>query len=371
MRTFKCYCGNTLYFENSQCTACGRRLGFLPDVSTLSALEPSADGHWHALAPSAGGGEYRQCLNYSREQVCNWMVRRDDPAGFCLACRLNEVIPDLSQPDYRTYWHKIEMAKRRLLYTLYQLGLPVQGREQDAQRGLAFAFLADPDATSEFSDSFAEGSPPILTGHLNGLITINIAEADDSARARMRERMNERYRTLLGHLRHEIAHYYWDRLIRATDWLPAFRERFGDERQNYNAALARYYNDGPPFNWHTSYVSAYAASHPWEDWAETWAHYLHMTDTIETAACYGFTSAPVAVHDTVLDDKQLDQVLDEMVRITLAVNDLNRGMGLPDAYPFVLSPPARAKLRFIRKLIESVATEDAMRPSGAPTIATD
>jgi len=67
-----------------------------------------------------------------------------------------------------------------------------------------------------------DGCTPVLTSHCNGLITLNIAEADDAERERRRVKFHEPYRTLLGHLRHEVAHYYWDRLIANSKWLSGF-----------------------------------------------------------------------------------------------------------------------------------------------------
>ena len=365
MRTFTCSCGNTLYFENTQCFACGRVLGFLPETLTLSALESAGDLEWRALA--ARGDSYRQCKNYREENVCNWMVPSDDPNAFCRACRLNHVIPNLSDPRNRVLWARVETAKRRLLYTLMRLGLPLVSRATDPQRGLAFEFLADSEAGLEFADD--SGAQQVLTGHRAGLITINVAEADPSAREGMRERMGEQYRTLLGHFRHESAHYYWDLLIRGSEWEGMFRAQFGDERTDYAEALRRYYG-APVKDWQSGFISAYASAHPWEDFAETWAHYLHMIDTLETAHAHGFAvegrmlrppvsvDAPrmqlAAVPDVV--PATFDELLGDWIKLTLAMNALNRSMGLDDAYPFALSPQARAKLRFVHHLIAAHST---------------
>lgn len=365
MRNFTCHCGNTLYFDNTRCLACGRALGFLPETLTVSALEPAGDDAWRALA--ASDHVYRQCRNYREQNVCNWMVARDDPNAFCRACRLNHVIPNLSDPRNRVLWARIETAKRRLLYTLMRLGLPLVDRATDPQRGLAFEFLADPAAGLEFADD--SGAQRVLTGHRAGLITINIAEADPSAREGMRERMGEQYRTLLGHFRHESAHYYWDLLIRGSEWEAMFRAQFGDERADYAEALRRYY-DEPRGEWQSGFISAYASAHPWEDFAETWAHYLHMVDTLETAHAHGFAvegrtvRAPVSVDapraqrtadlDVVLST--FEELLGDWIKLTVAMNALNRSMGLDDAYPFALSPQARAKLRFVHHLIAAHAT---------------
>jgi hypothetical protein len=362
MRNFRCFCGNTLYFENSQCLACGRELGFLPARLTLSALEPDGAGGFRALAD---GDAYRLCRNGREERMCNWMVEAGDDYDYCRACRLNQLIPDLSDAHRRILWARIERAKRRLLYSLYALHLPVIGRDADAHGGLAFEFLADAPGDNEFTDDAGAGQ--VLTGHRGGVITINIAEADPGVRERLRERLGEQYRTLLGHFRHEIAHYYWDRLVRNQTWHAPFRELFGDERVDYAAALQRHYAEGARPDWPASYVSAYASSHPWEDWAETWAHYLHLVDSLETAHDYGFVIAGQALRPptAAVAGAQLasgnpamtgfDDLLADWAQLSLALNALNRSMGLRDAYPFALSARAVEKLRFVHRVIASAA----------------
>jgi hypothetical protein len=360
MRTSECECGNTLYFENSRCLVCGRSVGYLPDARRMSALEALDDGSWRALA---NGGTYRMCDNFTRYQVCNWMVPAADDHVFCAACRLNHIIPDLSEPHNLTLWYRIEGAKRRLLYTLYALRLPVIGRDLDPDNGLAFEFLADEDSEDEFSNELAPRRH-VITGHRAGLITINIMEAQHGAREDMREKMNERYRTLLGHFRHESGHYYWDRLVRDTPWLGRFRAVFGDERGDYDAALGAYYANGPVAGWESSWISAYASAHPWEDWGETWAHYLHMVDTLDTAADFGFSIEGRRVEALPLPAQSaagyeapaaFETLLDHWGRLTVTLNALNRSMGLPDAYPFAITGAVLEKLRFVHELIAANA----------------
>ncbi len=348
MQNFQCHCGTTLYFENDRCLSCGRSLGYLADVGVLSALEPEADGLWRALA---NDGRYRQCANYRRERVCNWMVPEEDGHAFCPSCRLNQLIPNLSEPRNHLRWYRVEVAKRRLLYTLLRLGLPINGRDVDPERGLAFEFLENP-REAEFSDDFAD-RVRVITGHLGGVITINIAEAEHSAREKMREKMNEQYRTLLGHFRHESGHYYWDRLVGNNGHLDTFRALFGHETDDYQAAIARHYGEGPPADWPARFVSAYASMHPWEDWAETWAHYLHMVDTLETAADHGFRleGRPVLSPFAPGGGGDFAAMLAEWKLLTAAMNDLNRSMGLGDAYPFGLPPPAVEKLQFVHRVV--------------------
>jgi hypothetical protein len=368
MKTFHCHCGNTIYFENSRCLACGRDLGFLPDALVLSAIEPAGEeeggnpGAVRPLAPEGHGRLYRRCSNYAEEGVCNWLLLAADPQPRCPSCRLNRVIPDLSEPRNRVLWARIETAKRRLLYTLFALGLPVVGQDRDPRSGLAFAFLADAPAGTEFTDSMGR-ERRVLTGHEQGLITINLAEADDPKRERIRERMNELYRTLLGHFRHESGHFYWQRLVAGGPFHEDFRTLFGDERADYSQALDRHYTEGPSPHWAQDHISAYASAHPWEDWAETWAHYLHMTDTLETADDHGLrlNGQPVQAPAPGMDP-EFAVFLRDWTQVAAALNDLNRSMGLPDAYPFYPSAKATEKLAFVHRVIRSSAVAGRLAP---------
>jgi hypothetical protein len=339
MRWFKCSCGASVFFDNTGCVACGKKLGFVPDLRAIVALEsvPAASNAPDALFVAAHEpqGKYRQCDNYSREGVCNWMVREDDPSRFCLGCRLNDTIPDLSLPQNRQRWARVEAAKRRLLFTLEGLSLRVIPKVEDPVNGIAFEFKADTPFLQVF------------TGHDNGLITLNIAEADPVQRERARLALNERYRTLLGHFRHEIGHYYWDRLVRDSEELVPFRDLFGDERQGYAESLKRHYDGGAPANWSGNFVSEYATAHAWEDWAETFAHYLHMVDTLETAEAFGIRlpgSKPAP-------DGGFESLMAHFIDLSLVLNALNRSMGLDDAYPFMIGDGARAKLAFVHRII--------------------
>jgi hypothetical protein len=333
MKIFRCpVCEQAIYFENVQCVKCGHALGYLPDQQVMSALEPAEDGSWRSLATRSGDRRYRMCLNYSAERVCNWMLPAGHEAELCRACSLNQTIPDLSQPENRARWARLEAAKRRLVYGLLTLGLPLANKHDDPERGLAFAFLADPDHDSRESGA-------VMTGHADGLITINIAEADDAEREQRRLDLNERYRTLLGHLRHESGHYYWERLVRSSSFLEPFRECFGDERTDYDGALRSHYDDGPPADWQDRFVSAYASVHPWEDWAESWSHYLHIVDALETArqfslqvvtASAGGVSAakPGGVADYLPPSPEA--MIASWLPLTYAINSINRSLGQPD-----------------------------------------
>jgi len=278
--------------------------------------------------------------------------------GLCRSCRLNRTIPDLSDADNQRWWRGIEIAKRRLVSQLLGLSLPVRSKvTEDVERGLMFDFLRS-----------LPGGPAVLTGHADGLITLNVEEADDARREQIRASMHEPYRALLGHLRHEVGHYYWDRLVRDGPWLEPFRLRFGDERADYGESLKRHYTQGPAPDWPQRCVTAYAASHPWEDWAETWAHYLHLIDTMETALSFGLDADDVEVAVAVEsygadaldapDDPGAQRflgVLNAWLELTTMLNELSRSMGQPDFYPFVLSRPAVAKLHFVHRVVAAAA----------------
>jgi hypothetical protein len=352
MKVFHCdHCAHLVFFENTECVNCGHLLAFLPALMLVGSLDPAdADAHWTSPLAAAKGRTYKLCANYRDTQVCNWAVNRDDDNPLCLSCRFTRVIPDLSVPGYQAAWYRLEVAKRRLLYTLLTLRLPL---DAGGELPLAFEFLAD--ATS------ADGA--VLTGHANGVVTISLAEADDSERERRRTMLGEPYRTLLGHMRHEVGHYFWMRLVAGDpDRLNAFRAMFGDEQVDYLAALKVHYDAGAPADWQERFISAYASAHPWEDWAETWAHYLHMTDTIETAATCGVSLRPRRSDEPSLPrmstvagmtEGSFDRLLDSWFPITYLLNNLNRGLGHPDPYPFVLSTPVIEKLRFVHETIAS------------------
>ncbi|WP_119166182.1 zinc-binding metallopeptidase family protein [Algihabitans albus] len=351
MKLFECQnCGQLLYFDNRHCERCDHRLGYLPEATTLSALTEEAGGRWRALA--APEAPLRFCVN-ADEDACNWLVPADGAEAFCAACRLNRTIPNLGVPENRLLWQRLEDAKHRLVYGLLRLGLPLENKFDNPTGGLAFDFLAGSGA------SFREG-PQAVTGHRQGVITIDIAEADPVARERHRSEMVESYRTLLGHFRHEIGHHYWERLVRNGVWHQAFRELFGDEREDYAAALEGHYAEGPPAGWQNHFVSSYASAHPWEDFAETWAHYLHIVDTLETAQAFGLRIAPAVGRFAPLRmeigfdpyrQEDFDRLTTAWLPLTAAVNSLNQSMGQPELYPFVLGPTAMGKLRFVHGLM--------------------
>ena len=339
-RAYRCKCGRPVFFPNSVCLGCGAALGYEAKLGKLFRLTPGPAPDSWLLPRGSGAGRktYRRCQNLETAAACNWLI--DDEQSLCLSCRLNRTIPDLSFPENAECWRRIEVAKRRLASSLLAFGLRLDGIVFDLMRG-------------------------VTTGHAGGVITLNIEEAEDSIRERVRVELHEPYRTLLGHLRHETGHYYWDRLIAGSSWIEPFRALFGDETVDYMQALQRHYQQGPPPNWPEHFVSAYASVHPWEDWAETWAHYLHLVDTLETASSFRLAIDAVELpFESFMADSlaqpeapnamEFLELLNAWGRVTVVLNELSRSMGLPDFYPFVLSRDAVAKLHFVHSLLTSV-----------------
>lgn len=350
MRSFSCTCGNRLYFDNTQCLRCQRKTGWCPDCNALRGLDPAGDGFWRCTA-SGCGTLLKPCHNYAVEQVCNRMVRADSDETFCTACRHNRTIPDTSVPGNRAKWARLESAKRRLFYTLDQLDLPYGTEADGFDPPLLFDFKAEVIRSRENWQSMGPVEH-VYTGHASGRITINLDEADDAVREKRRINMNEAHRTLIGHFRHEIAHYYWELLVRGR-CEEAFCTLFGDHTDpTYREALQRHYKDGPPADWSQRFVSAYASMHPWEDFAETFAAYLDLVAVMDTAAHWQLTR--IAPGDTALPE--LLQVYGDL---GLILNEINRDMGLLDVVPEIFTAPVRRKLEFVHDLIRNAPPQAA------------
>jgi hypothetical protein len=349
-RSYQCQCGTAIFFLNTQCLSCKSPLGYLPDMQVLVALDPNAEPK--AIRAEGCARPYKYCANRETPARCNWLLEANDPIALCIACRLNRTIPNLGDADNARYWAAIEAAKRRLVAQLLALGLPVKSRVgEGAVCGLMFDFLRSP----------REG-PAVMTGHVNGLITMNVEEADDAKREKIKHDLHEPYRTLLGHFRHEVGHYYWDLLVRDAKWLEPFRRLFGDERASYADALKRNYELGPPADWPNSYISSYASMHPREDWAETWALYMHVVDSLGTALGFGLDSenleikiSPFRSEDLYAPDDpsalRFLSLLNSWIEMIMVLNELARSMGQPDFYPFVISKPVVAKLQLIQMIV--------------------
>ncbi len=345
MQTFSCRCGNPLFFENTYCLACKSEVGWCPACANIVALEPLANGGYRCTHPGCGE-MLMKCHNYAVENVCNRMVVMAEGHAdqLCDCCRCNNMIPDLDISGNRERWAALEAAKRRLFHTLDLLKLPYGVSGDNIRVPLSFSFMADalPDQGLWRSTASQE---KVYTGHANGHITINVKEADDVERERLRVDMNESHRTLIGHFRHEIGHYYWDLLVKGIDE-DACRHVFGDHNNpTYSDALELYYQRGTPTDWSTQFISAYASMHPWEDFAETFAYYLDMVAVLDTARHMGLSRTE---HNGTLDD-----MLRAFHQVGMAVNELNRDMGLLDLAPSVIAPAVRQKLTYLHQLIQN------------------
>ena len=337
MRRFWCVCGHPLYFESVRCTRCHAEGGYDPGQCDMVPLSSSGQ-----VANLFGAGNsFRYCRNGSEFSACNWLVDDDTADEYCRACAFNRTIPDLSKPDNLVRWRRFEQAKKRLLYGLNYLGLPLVNGWYDSGRGLLFDFIEDQRSNPVLLESF------VSTGYLSGVITINAMEADTVAREATREQFNESYRTLLGHLRHESGHYYYWIAGEQAEFASRFVELFGDPAQDYSNSLSSHYDSGAPENWQDEYISSYATAHPLEDWAECWSHYLHISDTLETAISYRVVTGEQA--------GQFPRLLAQWKDFSVTLNELNRSMGLHDAYPFVIGSRVEAKLQFIDQVVRELS----------------
>ena len=348
MKLFHCpNCGHIAFFESAQCEQCRSALGFHWRDDSLVAIA-STDGVWPR---SRRGSSWFPCAN-APTAGCNWLVESTDSGSLCAACRLNRTIPPADTVSQTSHWRTLESNKRRLYYSLKRLGIPPIDRSYDPKNGLCFDFLSSGNNPS---------SAPV-TGHANGVITINVGEVDPANREATRAAMNEPYRTVIGHFRHEVGHHYWERIVQnESDALNGFRQVFGDERTDYAQALNRHHELGPPTDWSQRFISAYASCHPWEDWAESWAHYLHLLDAMETAYAFQLSfhslrpNSPEIAMQPPTDPYatiDFDQFLADGANLAIALNCLNRGMGHPDFYPFAPSVPALEKLTWIHHRIQ-------------------
>jgi hypothetical protein len=410
MQTYRCTCGNRLFFENTQCVVCQREVGWCEGCHRIAALEPLGDQLYRCGNPACGAALHK-CDNYAVENLCNRLLPASDyardggeaapnahfarvvdqlpsdqngdspsdghaaslvdqtPAAqavdfaeprsaetaaasptekpLCSACRLTETIPDLAVPGHREKWARLEAAKRRLLYTLDRLGLSYA----DAELPLSFDFKSDIDAAAnEWRDSGP--AEVVSTGHANGKITINIREADDAERERLRIIFGEAHRTLIGHFHHEVGHYYWQLLVDGRrDRLRECVRVFGNHNNPpYAEAMAAYYQNGPREGWPGEFISGYASAHPWEDFAETFALYLDMIAVLDTAS-HLFKSIKANFRS-----RSVKPLVERYQEIGILENEFNRTMGLIDLVPEVIAAPVVEKLEFIHKLVKNAAS---------------
>ncbi|RDH75102.1 hypothetical protein DVS77_28595 [Mycolicibacterium moriokaense] len=339
MRDFICpKCGQHLAFENSVCLSCDSPLGFSLDDMALLVI---ATGEESSQPGFVDTDKYELCANLHLAQ-CNWLVEKDPVRRLCTSCALTRTRPNDADTKALAAFAGAERAKRRLIAELVEMKLPIIGRDEDPNLGLAF-------------DLLSSEQEKVFTGHDNGVITLDLAEGDDVHREQLRISMDEPYRTLLGHFRHEIGHYYYFRIVDPVpDSKAKFIELFGDPDADYQAALDRHYNEGTPAGWDERYVSSYATMHAAEDWAETFAHYLHIRDTLDTSAAFSFAPAAATFERKVLGPSGFDQIIDMWLPLSWALNMINRSMGKEDLYPFVLPAAVLEKMRFIHNVIEEL-----------------
>lgn len=344
MRDFTCSnCGQELSFENSLCLNCNSPLGFsVPDRALVVIGSPGDKDSPAELTGVVDAEKYRLCDNLHVAR-CNWLVETDDPTGLCFSCRLTRTRPADDDPTGLGAYADAEAAKRRLVVELVELGLPITSYLEQPLGGLVFDLLSSRNAQ-------------VMTGHDNGVITLDLAEGDDVHRTQLRISMDEPYRTLLGHFRHEIGHYYYTVLV-TDEHQPRFRELFGDPDASYQDALDRHYSTGAPEGWEQNYVSSYATMHAAEDWAETFAHYLHIRDTLDTAAAFSFAPAGATYDRPQPGPAGFSKIIEMWLPLAWALNMVNRSMGHQDLYPFVLPDPVLDKIRFAHELVTAAGAE--------------
>ncbi len=334
MQQLYCRCGQRVFCDNTHCGNCRRTLGFDPFTNTMYSLEADAGGR----LMDESGNAYRVCGNREQYQVCNGLVpwTAENEGELCPSCKLNRTIPSLRRKRNILLWSRLERAKRRMISGLTTLGLDLRATTSRGEETMRFDFMEDRRSHPDVMETF------VSTGHKDGVITINLLEADDVQRVKQRQLMGERYRTVLGHFRHEAGHFFYSRLVRDPG---AFTALFGDPNSDYDEAISQYYDDGPPDNWESQWISAYACSHPLEDWAECFAHYLHIRDSLDTAASLGQAED--------CNDKPFAYQLRVWTELSMGLNEINRSLGVRDPYPFVIGPAIAAKLAFVSDCISA------------------
>lgn len=341
MKKFLCQCDHEVRFEDTQCRKCTMELGFDSHTMSMVAVKPSGPN----LLVTPDNRQFKPCQNGTEYGVCNWLIpKHESDHTYCFGCRFNRTVPnqgdtELSSNGNRKRWQRLEQAKKRLLYSLMSLNLPLANGWSNPQSGLLFDFIED---TEELK---------VTTGYANGIITINSIEADDVARISTKFALNERYRTLIGHLRHESGHYYLSLLNPQPNTRRELERLFGNifefDQDSYQQALDAYYQNGPVENWPDRYISAYASSHPLEDWAETWSHYLLIVDSLETAAEQGQIDPCIADQDSATQIAAWRQLAHQL-------NQLNRSVGMEDAYPFTISATVEKKIAAIGLAVDAL-----------------
>ena len=371
MKTFKCDCQNhqILFFESKFCISCNQVVGIDDDFNKVEpySFDTNNGYYFKADKPTI---YYKKCDNNTNYEICNGMVKvdinnsnsSDNNETLCFACRFNKTVPNLSIDEHIPLWKKMEEAKRRAIFTLKALALPLDNFNQNEQSGLSFDFVTDKNVKDHFLSKL-DSKEAVFTGHDSGHITINLAEADEVARSHAKLTMGENYRTLLGHFRHELGYYYFEKLIlNSQENHELCKNYFGDDDLDYQEAMSKYYQQGVPQNWSENFISEYATMHPYEDWAETWAHYMHIIDTLETAKNFNITGSLATqeadigmqrIQNLFSFETPINNILDKWMNFSIILNSLNRSMGMNDAYPFVLTQSVRTKLSFVHHAIHN------------------
>jgi hypothetical protein len=273
---------------------------------------------------------------------CNWLADPSSTSGFCFSCRLTRTRPADADLSGLADYYVAEAAKRWLVFSLDELGLPV--KVSDGYLGLAFDLLSSAQSA-------------VTTGYFNGVITFDLAETNDAHREQLRLSMAEPYRTVLGHFRHEIGHYYCELLVLTAGRGEEFRALFGDETRSYSGALVEHYSGGPGSRWPVDLISGYAAMHPLEDFAETFAHFLHITDTLQTAAAFGLSVGSARADRPARSNRTFaDVIAEDWLPLSRALNQINKSLGKGDLYPFLLTEPVIAKLDFVARVVGEAST---------------
>ena len=351
VQKFHCQCGAGLFFENTQCISCESELGWCPCCGTLRALVKDKTGQYFCGELTCNTA-LSKCHNYEVENVCNRCIptpieSQVDPL-LCNCCRFNDTIPDLTVASNREKWTRIETAKRRLFYTLDSLGLPYGNEDDGVIPPLSFDFKGDVIPKKNFWRKM-KNQERVYTGHANGKVTINIKEADDVEREKARVSMDEAHRTIIGHFRHEIGHYFWDVLVLGK-CEEEYIAVFGDHNNpDYGTALDTYYANGPRDDWQTDFISAYATMHSWEDFAECFAAYLDMVSIVEMANAQLTTD--------IIDPRTTSfaAMATRYSELGIIFNEFNRTMGLLDLVPEVFTPTVLFKIEFIHNLLRNAS----------------
>ena len=341
MRRFTCEsCAEEVAFDALRCASCSSPLGYVPAQQAVKVLHPAAGAVSFSI--SGDDAEFWRCPNSARG--CNWVL----PAGtgdiWCRSCGLTPGRPDETNPDALAAWSTAEAVKRRLVHQLDHLALPIDPRSDATPDGLAFDLVYVP---GQFGPA----------GKVDEAVTLDLADADVQDVGAPPRRVHAPFRTLIGNLRHKVGHHYWHRLVGQSDHVTPFRRLFGDERADYPAAIEPH-QAAVAHHWDASrFVTGRAESHPFEDWAETFAHYLHILDATDTAEAYRLPDGQCEMGRP--QSSPGGGTFAEILRLwrptAPAVNALAASLGLPAVYPFQLTGVVLQKFEFVHARVTAHA----------------